>query len=250
MNKKRTVYCVVPARTGSSRLPGKVLKPLAGKPSLLRQIDRLLQAKTIDKIIVATTTEKRDDAIVDLVKDYHPKVSAARGSEIDVTDRFYQALLEYKPDVVLRITGDCPLIDPEVVDLVVNEYLRFNGDYVANTLKERTYPRGLDTEAFSFEILEKLWKDLKTEEEREHVTLFIRRNTDLFKCKNIKNPVDYSFHRWTLDEPGDYTLLNTIFEELQDKNPQFRMKDVIELFEKRPELIKINQDVEQKNPHY
>ena len=243
------VICVVQARMGSTRLPGKVLMDLAGKPSLLRQLERLLNAKKVDHIVVATTNKKEDDVIVSAVGNYHPRVSVSRGSEMDVTDRYYQAVKDYKPEAVIRTTGDCPLIDPEVVDEIIEEFFNFKGDYVANVLGKRTYPRGLDTEIFSFEILEKMWKELKDELDRESITLYIRKNPDLFKCKNVTSPIDYSFHRWTLDEKDDYELIKIIYQECKDK-PNFRMKDVLELFKKRPELIKINQHIEQKNPHY
>jgi len=243
------VICVVQARMGSTRLPGKVLMDLAGKPSLLHQIERLLGAKKIDHIVVATTTKEQDNAIVKAVKNCHPRVTAFQGSEMDVTDRYYLAVKDFHPDAVIRITGDCPLIDPEVVDKVIEEFINSKADYVANVLGKRTYPRGLDTEVFSFQFLEKMWKELNDELDRESITLYVRRNPSLFKCKNVTSPVDYSFHRWTLDERDDYELIKTIYQELYVKNTNFKMKDILELFKKRPELIKINQHIEQKNPH-
>ncbi len=248
--KRKKIICVIQARTGSTRLPRKVLLDLEGKPVLLRVVDRILESKKIDQIVVATTDKKRDETIVRLIKGYNSKVGIFQGSENDCLDRYYKAVKKYNPDAILRITADCPLIDPEVVDKVVDAFLDFNGDYVTNTLGKRTYPRGLDAEVFSFKILEKMWKDVKGELYRDNLTLFIRKNPDLFKCKNVINPIDYSFHRWTLDEEDDYKLIKIIYQQLYKKNPNFRMKDILELFDKNPDLIKINQYVEQKNPHY
>ncbi len=250
ITKKKEIICVVQARTGSSRLPKKVLFEIAGKPVLLHVVDRLLRSKKIDHIIVATTTKKRDDPIVRLIKGYHQKVSFFRGSEEDVLDRFYHAVKQYKPKGVMRITADCPLIDPEIVDKVVDEFLKFKVDYVSNTLGVRTYPRGLDAEIFSFKLLEELWKETLWSTDREHVTLFARRSPTLFNCRRVFNDKDYSFYRWTLDEASDYKLIKIIYRELYRKNKNFDMNDAVDLFKKFPNLIKINQDVEQKDPHF
>lgn len=248
--QKKDIICVVQARTGSSRLPKKVLFDLEGKAVLLRVVDRLLLSEKIDHIIVATTTKRRDDAIAKLAQHYHPKVSVFRGSEDDVLDRFYKAVKNFKPSGVIRITADCPLIDPEIVDKVVNDFLKFKVDYVSNTLGVRTYPRGLDAEIFSFDLLEELWKETLWETDREHVTLFARRSPTLFSCRSVLNDKDYSVYRWTLDEASDYKLIKIIYKKLFRKNYNFKMKDVINLFEKSPELIKINENVEQKDPHF
>ncbi len=245
------IVCIIQARMGSTRLPGKVLLDLEGKAVLLRVIDRVLESKKINQIVIATTTNPNDQKIVDLVKNYNPRVSVFRGSEEDVLDRYYQAAKEAKADVIARITSDCSLIDSEVIDKVVNAFLEEkDADYSANVLGKRTYPRGLDVEVFSFKALEKIWQKARDEEDREHVTLYLRKNPNLFKCQNVTNDIDYSYHRWTLDEEADYKLIKIIYQELYHKNPNFKMREIIKLFEKNPELIKINQDVEQKYGKY
>jgi len=253
--KRKKIICVIEARTGSTRLPKKVLLDLEGKPVLLRIVDRILESKGIDRIVVATTIKKEDLSIVNLIKGYHPKVDVFQGSEDDVADRYYNAAKKYHPDAVVRIAGDCPLIDPLAVNKVIDVFLKFNPDLASNVFLKRTYPRGLDTEVFSFTLLKKLSKELKElkddeNKDREHITTFVKRNLESFNCKGVFNDKDYSFHRWTLDEADDYKLIKIIYQELFKKNPNFRMKDIIKLFEKRPELIKINQYVEQKNPQY
>lgn len=243
----KKIVCIIQARMGSSRLPGKVLLDLEGKPVLLRVIDRVLESKNINQVVVATTTNLNDQKIVDLLKDYHSKVFVFRGSEEDVLDRYYQAAKGQKADVVVRITSDCPLMDSEVLDKVINVFLKEKDiDYASNVFAKRTFPRGLDVEVFSFEVLEKTWQEAENKDDREHVTLYIRKNPDLFKCMNVAHDTDYSHYRWTLDEKEDYELIKIIYQELYPKNPDFRMADIIELFDKKPELVKINQHVEQK----
>ncbi|HCC60251.1 MAG: hypothetical protein A2402_03670 [Candidatus Staskawiczbacteria bacterium RIFOXYC1_FULL_37_43] len=248
--REKKIVCVIQARMGSSRLPGKVMFDLLGKPVLLHVVDRVLDAKKLDHIIVATTTKKRDDAIVKLIKGYHPNVSIFRGPEMDLLDRYYKAVEKYKPRIIVRITADCPLIDPEIIDKVTEAAIKLKADYVSNTLNKRTYPRGLDVDAFSFGLLKELQENVIWNLDREHVILFTRRNPSLFKCKTIINKKDYSSYRITLDEKDDYRLIKKIYQKIYPHNPDFRMKDIINLFEKEPKLTKINQYVEQKNPHF
>jgi len=250
MNKKKIV-CIIQARMGSTRLPGKIMLDLVGKPVLLRVVDRVLESKKIDQIVVATTTNPNDQKVVNLIENYHPKVFVYRGSEEDVLDRYYQAAKYYKADSIVRITSDCPLIDPEIIDKVINTFLEEKDiDYASNVLGKRTYPRGLDVEVVSFEALKKTWQEAHEPDYREHVTLYIGKNPNLFKSKNITNTSDYSYYRWTIDERNDYNLIKIIYQELYPKNPNFKMEEVINLFKKRPELIKINQDVKQKLSHF
>lgn len=236
---------------GSTRLPGKILLKLEGKPVLLRVVDRVLESKKINQVVVATTTNPQDKKIVDLLKSYHPKVVVSRGPEEDVLGNYYQRAKEHGADIIVRITSDCPLIDSEVLDKVIDIFLKEKDlDYVSNVLGKRTYPRGLDVEVFSFKILKKMAQIATGKDDREHVTFYIRKNPGLFKCKNVVNDTDYSFHRWTLDEKDDYKLIKIIYQKLYPKKPNFKMKDVIKLFDKNPELIKINQEVEQKLSHF
>lgn len=241
------VICVIQARMGSSRLPGKVLMNLEGKPVLLHVLDRVLRARTIDYVVVATTDNPNDQKIVDLVSGYHPKVSVFQGSEHDVLDRYYNAALAGKAEVVVRITSDCPLIDWEVLDKVVSRFLEAkNVSYISNVGKKRTYPRGLDVEVFGFKELERAWRDAKLPAEREHVTPYIRNHPEIFNTLDVENDEDYSFHRWTLDEIDDFKLIAEIYKHLYSQKPDFAMTDVLTLFERNPDLIKINAHVEQK----
>jgi spore coat polysaccharide biosynthesis protein SpsF len=198
------IVCIIQARSGSSRLPEKVLMPIEGEPMLLHIIDRVLKSTFIDRVVVATTVDERDTKVAELISK-HPseKLSVFRGSEEDVLDRYYQAAKENGARIIVRLTGDCPLIDPKVIDLVISRYLEGDYDYVSNVL-ERTFPRGLDTEVFSWEVLERLWKECEADSEREHVTLRIVKHPDEFTTGNVKNVTDLSRYRWTVDEQGGF----------------------------------------------
>jgi spore coat polysaccharide biosynthesis protein SpsF len=229
------IAAIIQARMGSTRLPGKVIKPLCGKPVLWHVVTRVMEAKTIDTVIVATTEKKEDDAIVDLCHEY--KFPVLRGSENDVLDRYYQCASTFHADVIVRITSDCPLIDPCVVDLVVRDYLIGNFDYVTNTL-EYTFPDGLDVEVFSFEALKTAWQHATLSSEREHVTPYIRNHGE-FRKKNVtaKNP--YPSYRLTLDFPEDYQLIKQIYEGLGCT--RFYLDDINAYLKANPDLTLLNQ---------
>lgn len=249
--QKRKVVTVIQARMGSSRLPGKVLLDIEGKPMLLRDLERNLQAKTVDEVVVATTMKPSDDQIIVAVEGYDPRVSTYRGSEDDVLDRYYQAAKQSKADIVVRITSDCPLVDPEIIDQVIQLLLDDPSlDYAANVLGELTYPRGLDVQACTFAAMEKMWNVTTEAEDREHVTLYIRKHPEQFKTAKIQSGVDLSKHRWTVDEADDYKLVKEIYKRLYPTNPNFRMRDILAVFEKEPELFDINHHVEQKLSQY
>ncbi|MDD1665167.1 MAG: glycosyltransferase family protein, partial [Methanomicrobiales archaeon] len=184
------VAAIIQARTGSTRLPGKVLMDIAGEPMLARVMERAGRAKTLDEILVATTTESADDGIVSLCEER--EWECFRGSEADVLDRYYQAAHAYHADHIVRITSDCPLIDPGVVDRVVSEFLeRQPGvDYACNFLPRRTYPRGLDTEVMTFHALERSWREDGNPAHREHVTQYILRHPDLFQTHGVVHETD------------------------------------------------------------
>ncbi|MBV1820136.1 cytidylyltransferase domain-containing protein [Clostridium cochlearium] len=240
------IVCIVQARVGSTRLPGKVLKKICGKTVLEHDIDRLRRIKNIDEIIIATTTLERDNAITKECEKLG--VKCFRGSEEDVLSRYYCAAKENNADVVVRVTSDCPLIDPEVSENIIQFYLdnKDKYDYVSNTI-ERTYPRGLDTEVFSFRVLEKAFKESKLQRDREHVTPYIWDNSNIFKLYCYKNNVDYSELRWTLDTKEDFKLINKIYKYMYTyKCNCFCMKDILNLYDKYPMLVKINRGVEQK----
>jgi spore coat polysaccharide biosynthesis protein SpsF len=238
----RTV-CIIQARMGSTRLPGKVLRPLLGRPMLWWVVHRARQARLLDEVVVATTLDARDDQLDDLC--CREGWGCFRGSEEDVLDRYYQAAKHVEADVVVRITSDCPLIDPRVIDHVTAAY--FAGfphpDYVS-IFEPRTYPRGLDTEVFSMKALETAWRE-DTSAWREHVTPYIYRNPDRFRLLSVCNPVDYAHHRWTVDTPEDLELVTRIYEHFG--HGDFRWGDVIGLLERNPEWAEINRHVEQKN---
>ena len=207
---------ITQVRTGSTRLPGKVLMEVNNTPLLKIHLDRLSKSKNVDKIIVATTMNEEDDVIEKIGKEWGYEVY--RGSENDVLDRFYQAVKNLKPNWVVRVTSDCPLIDPQLIDKVVAITKAEDKDYGANVIDE-TFPDGQDVEVFKFSALEKAWNEANKLSEREHVTPFIRNNSNLkngniFSAISYKNNTDYSKIRMTVDEQPDFDLINKIIKEL------------------------------------
>jgi spore coat polysaccharide biosynthesis protein SpsF (cytidylyltransferase family) len=207
---------ITQARTGSTRLPGKVLMEVNNTPLLKIHLDRLSKSKNVDKIIVATTINEEDDEIEKIGKKWGYEVY--RGSENDVLDRFYQAVKNIKPNWVVRVTSDCPLIDPLLLDKVIEITKAENKDYGSNVIDE-TFPDGQDVEVFKFSALEKAWNEANKLSEREHVTPFIRNNSDLksgnlFSSLSYKNNTDYSNIRMTVDEQKDFELINKIISDL------------------------------------
>lgn len=207
---------VTQARMGSTRLPGKVLLEVNKNPLLKIHLDRLSESKNVDKILVATTNNVEDDIIEKLVIGWGYDVF--RGSDNDVLDRFYQAVKNINPEWVVRVTSDCPLIDPLLVDKVIAVTQAGNKDYGSNVIEE-TFPDGQDVEIFKFTALENAWKSAKKESEREHVTPFIRNNSDLkggdiYSAISILNDVDYSKIRITVDEKRDFELINKVISKI------------------------------------
>jgi spore coat polysaccharide biosynthesis protein SpsF len=239
------IEAYIQARMGSTRLPGKVLKKILGKPVLEFLVERLSEAKEIDDIIILTSTLAADDAIAMFCQE--KKIACFRGSEEDVLDRYYQAALERGPEGVVRITADCPLIDPDIVDQVVKTFRQDfpKIDYVSNSL-ERTFPRGLDVEVFSFNALQQAFKHAIRPEEREHVTVYLYRHPELFQLKNVAHIPSLAHHRWTVDTPEDFALIRLILENLYPFNPQFRLKDVLQLLAQHPAWSQLNAHIEQK----
>ena len=236
---------IIQARMGASRLPGKVLKSLCGHSVLWHVVDRLKRCKLLDEIIIATTTAEIDSRIA--AEAEKAGVKYFRGSEEDVLARYYNAAREHAVDVIVRITSDCPLIDPDVSDLVIKTFFDDECDYANNIEPLRTYPRGFDTEVFSFAALERAHLEARERREREHVTQFMHTtHRDLFRIRHVKNDVDYSRYRWTLDTPEDWELIHAVYHELYGEKPDFRFCDVLDLFEQRPELARVNAHIEQK----
>jgi len=239
------VAAIIQARMGSTRLPGKVLKKVLNKTLLEYQIERVKRAKTIEEIIIATTTKDSDDPIIQLCQQL--SVPYYRGSEEDVLARYYEAATNFGVDVVVRLTSDCPIIDPNVIDKVVRHYLENKDryDYVSNTLA-RTYPRGLDTEVVSYEVLKRAHEDAQGLEYREHVTAYIYCHPQQFKLSNTSNETDESKHRWTVDTEEDFELIEKIISDLYPKDEHFTMNDVLNLIQQNPTWFNINSHVEQK----
>jgi spore coat polysaccharide biosynthesis protein SpsF len=235
---------IVQARMGSTRLPGKVLQDLAGEPMLARVVNRTCRAKTLQEVVIATTTNTVDDVIVKLCE--ARGWSWFRGSEEDVLDRYYRAAKKYQADFIVRITSDCPLIDPEVIDQVVQEFLERQPevDYASNTWPRRTFPRGLDTEVMRMDVLERAWREDRNPAWREHVTPYIYRNPNRFRIHNVVSPVDYSAMRWTVDTQEDLAFVRQIYDYFG--HDRFSWREVLKVLEEHPEWVEINRYVQQK----
>jgi spore coat polysaccharide biosynthesis protein SpsF len=226
MGNNMKVICIMQARVGSTRLPGKVLKKICGKTVLEHDIYRLRRVKNIDQIVIATTVEEKD---IEIVKEAERLgVKYFRGSEEDVLSRYYLAAKENNADIVVRVTSDCPLLDSKVTDQTIR-YLLENVDkfdYVSNTL-EATFPRGLDTEVFTMNSLERAYKEAKLTREREHVTPYIYTKGNNFKLGCFKNKIDYSHYRWTLDTKEDFEFICAIYNKLYKIDSNFNMEDIV-----------------------
>lgn len=241
------VVCLVQARVGSTRLPGKILKEICGKTILHHEIDRLKKCKEIDEIVIATTDKKDDDKIVNEAKKL--SVKYFRGSENDVLSRFYYAAKENNADIIVRVTSDCPCIDFEILDKMLiyfkDKYKEKQIDYLSNTIN-RTYPRGYDIEIFTFSALEKSYINAEKEYEREHVTPYIYDKTNNFLKLSFENKDDYSEYRVTLDTIEDFIVIKNIFENLYYKNPYFKLNDVVQYLNNNLHIVDINKHIEQK----
>ncbi len=236
------ILAVLQARVSSVRLPGKVLMPLLGKPMISRQIDRVKRSERIDRLVVATSMEERDNKLSDLCRE--KEVPCFRGSLEDVLDRFYQATLSYNPEHVVRLTGDCPVIDPHIIDEVIDFYFEGEFDYATNSIEPYTFPDGLDVEIFKFGVLERAWKEAVMPSHREHVSLFIRKNPQFFKLGRYENSTDLSHLRFTVDEAEDFEYITKIYEELFPENPLFTTADILDLIRRKPSLSEINSDIQ------
>lgn len=231
------ILAILQARVSSSRLPGKVLKPILGQPMLARQIERISRSKNIDELIVATSVEATDDAVEDLCSKVG--VGCFRGSLNDVLDRFYQAANLYDAEHVVRLTGDCPLTDPELIDKVITFHLENGFDYTSNTL-QLTFPNGLDSEIMRRHVLQQVWEEAKQAVEREHVTYSIYNQPQRFRLGGVKNTCDLSSLRWTVDEPEDYEFVKQVYEALYTQKVDFTTEDILGLLTVRPELVALN----------
>ena len=252
---------IIQGRMSSSRLPGKILTDISSQPMLTRVMIRASRATTLDQIIFATTTDASDDPVAEYCDlaglDY------TRGSLFDVLDRYYQTATQFKADIVVRITADCPVIDPDLIDDVVNTLLEDEYDFVCNRLPppyNRTYPIGLDVEACTFKVLKKAWKDAKEPQHREHVMPYFYEGVQLsvisrqlsegvsprgFKVALLNHVTDFNDYRWTVDTPEDLEFMREVYKHF-DGRDDFSWKEVLDLVHDNPELMKINSGVQHK----
>lgn len=253
------VVAIVQARMGSTRLPGKVLKDIEGETMLARVVQRLSRSRLIDEILIATTDRVADDAIVEECQ--RCSVQVFRGDEDDVLDRYFRAAQLARAEVVVRITSDCPLIDPGVTDKTIRAFLdptyldptyldpqgQAMPDYASNVVV-RTYPRGLDTEVMTAQALERCWRAANQPYERTHVTPYIYEHPAEFKILSVTGETDFSRHRWTVDTPEDLEFVRAIYARLKDHD-DFGAPDVLELLDREPALLELNHSVAQKALH-
>ena len=239
------IGCIIQARLGSTRFPRKILMPVNNDTILSFGIKQIQKSDLIEKFVVATTTMPEDDELVNYLENMN--VEIFRGSETDVLDRYYQCAKKFSFSTIIRMTSDCPLVDPLLVNNLLDDFIKNKDsyDYASNVHPVRTFPHGADIEIFSFESLEIAWKEAQTKEEREHVTPYIY-NTKKFRLLNPKNPENLSHYRWTLDYKDDLDLIQKIVSKINSR--PILLNDIITLMNSNPELVKINQNF-QKNEH-
>lgn len=242
-----SIVAILQARASSSRLPNKVLKPILGTPMLQHQLERVNRSKLIDHLVVATSVESSDDELAKLLGQLD--VNVYRGSLDDVLDRFYHAAVELQPTHVVRLTGDCPLMDPAVIDDVIAHHLETGADYTSN-VSPPSFPDGLDVEVMTYSTLEKAWKAASLASDREHVTSYIRKKESGFAVQNLENEKDLSALRWTVDELDDFNFVTEIYAHLYRDNPEFNTKDILNLLVVKPELGNINQGYERNEGYF
>ena len=236
---KKNISCVIQARMGSSRLPGKILFNGYDRPLLIHLIDRIKRSKKINKIIVATSKNKLDDVIFSLCK--KKKIEVFRGDEKNVLSRYFNCAKKYKISTIVRITSDCPLIDHTIIDKMIKNYYKGKYDFYGNT-HPATFPDGYDIEIFSFEALKKSFYNSKNNFQKEHVTPFIWDNPDKFSIGNYKNKKGnfHNYYRFTLDFIEDYYLIFFIFNYFYPKNKSFKLEDLIKFFKNKKKMLRIN----------
>lgn len=229
---------------GSSRLPGKVLQEIGGESMLAHAVHRTQRIHGIAEVVVATSDRQEDQAVAAECKRLNVQVFC--GSENDVLDRFYKAASLYQAQAVLRITSDCPLLDPAVATQVIQAFCKERPDYASNTLV-RTYPRGLDTEVMSMEALARAWREATDAYQRAHVTPYLYEHPELFRLLSVEGDPDYSHHRWTVDTAEDLAVVREVYARLGDSS--FFWREVLTLLEKEPQLAQVNRHVRQKMVH-
>jgi spore coat polysaccharide biosynthesis protein SpsF len=238
------IVAILQARVGSTRLPGKVLMDLGGEPMLARVVNRVQRARTLSQVVVATTNEPRDDAVAALAA--QRGWAWFRGSTDDVLDRFYHAALAHQADVVVRVSGDCPLIDPAVIDQIVTLFLDGQPElaFADNRQPAHTFPIGLDAEVMRLDALTRAWHEDANPAWREHVTPYIIRHPELFRQTSLNHPTDLSRHRWTVDTPADFELVQQVYAHFGQDT--FTWAEALALLEAHPEWSALNEHVEQR----
>jgi len=244
--KDPLVVCIVQARMGSSRLPGKVMEDICGHPMLWWVATRAQMANLVNCVVVATSTNTADDEIETFCSSHG--IDFFRGSEFDVLDRIYRAAITNEADIVVRLTADCPLVDPQLVDETIKTLVTHDLDFCANRLPppyKRTYPIGLDVETARMSALSKAWMNARNKYEREHVMPYLYDPGNLFKTKILNCDPDYGNYRWTVDTSQDLLFIRSVLSRL-DCQVNFNWRDVLKVIEENPELIKINAEVKHK----
>jgi spore coat polysaccharide biosynthesis protein SpsF len=234
--QSKNVVLMIQARVNSKRFPKKVLAKIESKPMIWHVINRIKKVKKVKEIVLITTQKKDDRILLKIAKE--SGIQSFSGDEKDVLNRHYQCALKYNADVIIRITGDCPLIDPEIVEKMLDLYIKHDYDYITNTLVP-TFPDGLDTEILSFKVLKKIANKAKLPSEREHVTAYIRNNQDKFRIFNYENQDDLSYLRFTVDEKKDLKLVRKIYSRMRPKKI-FSLKSIIKTISKYPKIVEIN----------
>jgi spore coat polysaccharide biosynthesis protein SpsF len=231
------ITAVLQARMSSSRLPGKVLMPIVGKPMLGLQLERIRRARRVNRLIVATSNEPADASVVELCNSF--SIPSYCGSLNDVLDRCHSAVASSPPEYVVRLTGDCPLADWSLIDRAIAFCIEGKFDYASNTLRP-TWPDGLDVEVMRFDALDKAWREAKLPSEREHVTPYMYRRPDRFRLGSLEQEPDLSGLRWTVDEPEDFEFVSQVYEALYPSNPAFTTGDILKLLRSKPALRSVN----------
>lgn len=237
------IVAIIQARMGSTRLPGKVLMDLGGATVLARVVSRVCRSELVQEVLVATSSLPHDDAIVCECRALG--VASFRGSETDVLDRYHRAARHCSAQLVVRVTCDCPLIQPELIDDVVCDCVQQQADYASNVL-QRAYPRGLDAEAFTASALQRAWQEAREPHQREHVTPYFCEHPELFKLSSTVGEQDLSCYRWTLDTIEDLELIRTIYARFRNRD-DIHWQEVVMLMNREPELAELNLHVLQKS---
>lgn len=234
------ILAILQGRLSSTRLPGKVLKEINGKPMILQQIDRLKHSKKIDKLVVATSVDPSDDELVQLLQ--HEGIDVRRGPLNDVVERFGLVADEFNPETIVRLTADCPLADAQVIDEVITRHIETGSDYTSNVL-EPTFPDGLDVECISSSAFSKLRASNLSIPEREHVTMGLYSHPEDYSLTSVTQQPDRSSLRWTVDVQEDLDFVRRVYQHLYDENQYFGQKEILDLLQIHPELSRTDEEV-------